>query len=298
MRLVSPFQSHTAHSRWHIPLIGTVASVVKGGWCAGFGARCVLWWDRVGRLPLGLGVKGSHVTQFRLARHIRSSGPRHSRRRLPLLKLGALAAVVVALAAILFFVPSRSHDSATTQAPPSTTLFSPQVERTSGTTRSGKRPSLPVGKPLLPVTTPWFPSTRPTPTPSAPAPPWSGPLSGPSRSSTPVPPTTLAKTTPSKPTSTTPAPAKPATTTASPTTPSPAAPSSTTPTPTTPSPTSPSPATPSSTTPSSTTPTAVVYKDCAEVRAAGKAPLYRGDPGYSTALDHNGDGVACENGSS
>jgi hypothetical protein len=42
----------------------------------------------------------------------------------------------------------------------------------------------------------------------------------------------------------------------------------------------------------------VVYKDCAEVRAAGKAPLHRGDPGYSAALDHNGDGVACENGSS
>lgn len=37
----------------------------------------------------------------------------------------------------------------------------------------------------------------------------------------------------------------------------------------------------------------VVFKNCDEVRAAGKAPLYRGDPGYSPALDHNGDGVAC-----
>lgn len=41
------------------------------------------------------------------------------------------------------------------------------------------------------------------------------------------------------------------------------------------------------------TPSVVVYKNCAEVRAAGKAPLHRGDPGYSEALDHNGDGVAC-----
>lgn len=43
---------------------------------------------------------------------------------------------------------------------------------------------------------------------------------------------------------------------------------------------------------------AVVYHNCAEVRAAGKAPLHRGDPGYSTALDRNGDGVACERGNS
>lgn len=39
--------------------------------------------------------------------------------------------------------------------------------------------------------------------------------------------------------------------------------------------------------------TPVVYKNCAEVRAAGKAPLHRGDPGYSSALDRNGDGEAC-----
>jgi Excalibur calcium-binding domain len=29
-------------------------------------------------------------------------------------------------------------------------------------------------------------------------------------------------------------------------------------------------------------------------RKAGAAPLRRGDPGYSTDLDRNGDGVACE----
>jgi hypothetical protein len=30
------------------------------------------------------------------------------------------------------------------------------------------------------------------------------------------------------------------------------------------------------------------------VRAAGAAPLYRGQPGYSSKLDRDGDGVACE----
>jgi hypothetical protein len=44
--------------------------------------------------------------------------------------------------------------------------------------------------------------------------------------------------------------------------------------------------------------TTVVYRNCAEVRAAGKAPLHRSDPGYSPALDRNGDGVACERGNS
>jgi hypothetical protein len=38
----------------------------------------------------------------------------------------------------------------------------------------------------------------------------------------------------------------------------------------------------------------VYYKNCSAVRAAGKAPLHVGDPGYSTKLDRDGDGVACE----
>lgn len=38
----------------------------------------------------------------------------------------------------------------------------------------------------------------------------------------------------------------------------------------------------------------VVYANCTAVREAGKAPLYKGDPGYSTKLDRDGDGVACE----
>ncbi|NUU17107.1 excalibur calcium-binding domain-containing protein, partial [Cellulomonas humilata] len=37
----------------------------------------------------------------------------------------------------------------------------------------------------------------------------------------------------------------------------------------------------------------VVYKSCADVRAAGAAPLHAGQPGYSSKLDRDGDGIAC-----
>ena len=30
------------------------------------------------------------------------------------------------------------------------------------------------------------------------------------------------------------------------------------------------------------------------VRATGKAPLHKGQPGYSSHLDRDGDGIACE----
>jgi hypothetical protein len=36
------------------------------------------------------------------------------------------------------------------------------------------------------------------------------------------------------------------------------------------------------------------YADCAAARAAGAAPLHRGDPGWSDRLDGDGDGTACE----
>lgn len=37
------------------------------------------------------------------------------------------------------------------------------------------------------------------------------------------------------------------------------------------------------------------FKSCAEVRAAGyPTPIRRGDPGYNTRLDRDGDGLACE----
>lgn len=36
------------------------------------------------------------------------------------------------------------------------------------------------------------------------------------------------------------------------------------------------------------------YKNCSAARAAGAAPLYRGQPGYRSSLDRDGDGIACE----
>ncbi|SKA92148.1 excalibur calcium-binding domain-containing protein [Sporosarcina newyorkensis] len=36
------------------------------------------------------------------------------------------------------------------------------------------------------------------------------------------------------------------------------------------------------------------YKNCTAARAAGAAPVYRGDPGYGKHLDRDGDGVGCE----
>jgi endonuclease YncB( thermonuclease family) len=39
---------------------------------------------------------------------------------------------------------------------------------------------------------------------------------------------------------------------------------------------------------------AAYYKNCSAAKAAGAAPLHRGEPGYRPALDRDGDGVACE----
>jgi Excalibur calcium-binding domain len=36
------------------------------------------------------------------------------------------------------------------------------------------------------------------------------------------------------------------------------------------------------------------YANCAAARAAGAAPLHKGDPGYRSGLDRDGDGTACE----
>lgn len=44
----------------------------------------------------------------------------------------------------------------------------------------------------------------------------------------------------------------------------------------------------------STTSTGVNYDNCSEVRAAGAAPIHRGDPGYGSHLDRDGDGIGCE----
>jgi hypothetical protein len=40
----------------------------------------------------------------------------------------------------------------------------------------------------------------------------------------------------------------------------------------------------------------VYFSSCAAARNAGAAPLYSGQPGYSTALDPDGDGIACQPG--
>lgn len=36
------------------------------------------------------------------------------------------------------------------------------------------------------------------------------------------------------------------------------------------------------------------YANCTAAKAAGAAPLYRGEPGYRSGLDRDGDGIACE----
>lgn len=36
------------------------------------------------------------------------------------------------------------------------------------------------------------------------------------------------------------------------------------------------------------------FRNCAEARAAGAAPLRRGQPGYGAHMDGDGDGIACE----
>lgn len=41
-------------------------------------------------------------------------------------------------------------------------------------------------------------------------------------------------------------------------------------------------------------PAPAYYANCAAARAAGAAPIYAGSPGYSSKLDRDGDGIACE----
>ncbi|GAA4663097.1 GmrSD restriction endonuclease domain-containing protein [Arthrobacter cryoconiti] len=36
------------------------------------------------------------------------------------------------------------------------------------------------------------------------------------------------------------------------------------------------------------------YKNCSAVRAAGKAPIHKGDPGFLSKFDGDGDGIGCE----
>jgi hypothetical protein len=43
-----------------------------------------------------------------------------------------------------------------------------------------------------------------------------------------------------------------------------------------------------------TVPDSAYYRNCSEARAAGAAPIYRGQPGYASHLDRDDDGIACE----
>jgi hypothetical protein len=61
-----------------------------------------------------------------------------------------------------------------------------------------------------------------------------------------------------------------------------------------PAPTSAPGSTPSTPSASAAAPESVVYANCDAVRAAGAAPVRRGDPGYSRKLDRDGDGIGCE----
>lgn len=63
-----------------------------------------------------------------------------------------------------------------------------------------------------------------------------------------------------------------------------------------PTPAAPRPATPAAIppTPAPANSGSVYYANCAAVRAAGAAPLLRGQPGYRPGLDRDGDGRACE----
>lgn len=38
----------------------------------------------------------------------------------------------------------------------------------------------------------------------------------------------------------------------------------------------------------------VYYHNCNDARAAGAAPIYRGQPGYREGMDGDSDGIACE----
>ncbi|MGO4441153.1 excalibur calcium-binding domain-containing protein [Rhizobium sp. RAF56] len=38
----------------------------------------------------------------------------------------------------------------------------------------------------------------------------------------------------------------------------------------------------------------VYYRNCSAARAAGAAPIRKGEPGYAPKLDRDGDGIACE----
>jgi type IV secretory pathway VirB10-like protein len=160
------------------------------------------------------------------------------------LKLGAVATVVLTLIGLVLFNPLAGGDDDTAITPaPSTEVETP-------------------------------PASESTPEPPETAPPTTTGTTGPTTTPTPRP-TPEPTRTPT------------ATTSTEPPSPEPSSPKQT-----------PEPKLTEPTTAPTTTTATVVYRNCAEVRAAGKAPLHRGDPGYSSELDRNGDGTACDRGNS
>jgi hypothetical protein len=150
-------------------------------------------------------------------------------------KLGAVAAVVLVLIGLVLFNPFTGGDSATTGAPTgveTTSEGTPSAPETGAPTTTGPTAAQTSEPTQTPTHTPSeTPRETPTPEPSTP------------ESSTPKTPEATSA-------------------------------------------------------PTTSTAATVVYQNCGEVRAAGKAPLHRGDPGYTAELDRNGDGTACERGNS
>jgi hypothetical protein len=54
------------------------------------------------------------------------------------------------------------------------------------------------------------------------------------------------------------------------------------------------PPTPTTTEAPTATTAAVYYANCDAARAAGVTPIYKGQPGYRSGLDRDGDGIACD----
>ncbi|GGC78095.1 hypothetical protein GCM10011512_00790 [Tersicoccus solisilvae] len=59
-------------------------------------------------------------------------------------------------------------------------------------------------------------------------------------------------------------------------------------------PSAPAPAPATAPPPAPADPGSVYYPNCSAARAAGVAPLHRGEPGYRSAMDGDDDGIACE----
>lgn len=51
---------------------------------------------------------------------------------------------------------------------------------------------------------------------------------------------------------------------------------------------------PSRAAPTGRAPAGRAFANCAEARAAGAAPVHRGEPGYGPHLDRDNDGIGCE----